>query len=90
MAIRFLLPVCRPSPAQIKTHFSFRYLPEKRNGSWTPKRKGRFHAGFLLASVEPGPADVRAYFQNRVQSWNSLSPLFPRGDASLGAAWSRR
>ena len=24
-----------------KTRFSFRYLPEKRNGSWTPKRKGR-------------------------------------------------
>ena len=24
----------------IKTHFSFRLLPEKRNGSWTPKRKG--------------------------------------------------
>ena len=56
-----LVPVCRPSPAQIKTHFSFRYLPEKRNGSWTPKRKGRLHAGFPLTSFEPVPADIRPF-----------------------------
>ena len=33
---------------------------------------------------------ISGFSQIRVQSWNSLSPLFPRGDASLGAAWCMR
>ena len=61
VGIRLLCRVCKQQPAHIKTHFSFRYLPEKRNGSCTPKRKGRLHAGFPLTSVKSVPADIRVF-----------------------------
>ena len=41
VAIRPTFPIHKTNLRIFKTRFSFRCLPEKRNGSWTPKRKER-------------------------------------------------
>ena len=68
-------------PAQIKTHISFRLLPEKRNGSWTPKRKG---------PPDADDASTVLTFLSRithsVQFRTELYALIAQPSA-LGAAW---
>ena len=85
VAIRPTFPVHKTNLRIFKTRFSFRCLPEKRNGSWTPKRKERFTRWTFGAG--PGWSSRSSdMVQVRVQSWNSLAEPIPRGAASLGAA----
>ena len=81
----YTFPVRRDEAARIQDPFLFSILREKRNGSWTPKRKGRFTR--WTCGAGPGRSSRSSdIVQVRVQSLNGWSPLFPRGAASLGAS----
>ena len=58
-------------------YLSFRCLPEKKDSAApVEERKGRFHAGFPLASFEPVSADIRGFPKNGCNRGIVCRPCF--------------